>query len=224
MSKSEGNFFTLRDLLLKGYRASAIRMLLLSVPYRHQLNFTFDGLTEAAGSIDRLRSFHKRLNGTLWPAGDNPTLIATIADSLANYDASITNDLNTAEARAAIFEAVRAGNVSMDQGTMTAQAAEALNALLAHFDSVFAVLTDNDAAITKAAIAWAEQDGRIGQASAELLASVALTDEAIEALIAERNQARKSRNFARSDEIRKELLEKGIILEDSKTGVTWKRK
>ena len=63
MSKSEGNFYTLRDLLLKGYKASAIRFLLLSVPYRHQLNFTFDGLRESTNAIERLRTFTQRIRG-----------------------------------------------------------------------------------------------------------------------------------------------------------------
>jgi ubiquinone/menaquinone biosynthesis methyltransferase len=68
MSKSEGNFYTLRDLLLKGYRASAIRFLLVSVPYRHQMNFTFDGLAESTNAIDRLRTFHQRMLHGLAPS------------------------------------------------------------------------------------------------------------------------------------------------------------
>ncbi len=110
MSKSEGNFYTLRDLLLKGYRASAIRFLLLSVPYRHQLNFTFDGLTESTNAVDRLRTFAARMRGT-FPAGLNADLATLSAQALAEYDAALSNDLNTAEARAAIFDLVRAGNI-----------------------------------------------------------------------------------------------------------------
>ena len=72
MSKSEGNFFTLRDLLLKGYKASAIRLALISVPYRHQLNFTFDGLIEATNAIERLRTFHQRLVRAVFAPGENP--------------------------------------------------------------------------------------------------------------------------------------------------------
>src|SRR3954470_20814219 len=71
MSKSDGNFFTLRDLLLKGYKASAIRFLLLSVPYRHQLNFTFDGLAESHSAVERLRTFRQRVQHGPWPAGEN---------------------------------------------------------------------------------------------------------------------------------------------------------
>jgi cysteinyl-tRNA synthetase len=223
MSKSEGNFFTLRDLLLKGHRASAIRFLLMSVPYRHQLNFTFDGLTESTNAVDRLRTFAARLRST-FPDGRNEDLAASTAKALTAYDAALSNDLNTAEARAAIFDLVRAGNIAADSGTLFAENAREINAVLARFDQVFAVLEDRDAEITRAALDWAERAGRLDEASPELVATLSLTDEAIEVLIAERTHAKKTRNFARADAIRNELLEKGIILEDSKDGVRWKRK
>jgi cysteinyl-tRNA synthetase len=223
MSKSEGNFYTLRDLLLKGHRASAIRFLLMSVPYRHQLNFTFDGLTESTNAVDRLRTFAARVSG-IFTAGRNEDLAASTAKALVAYDAALSNDLNTAEARAAIFDLVRAGNIAADAGTLCADNAAEINAVLTRFDSVFAVLEDRDAEITRAALDWAERAGRLNEASPELLATLSLSDEAIEALIAERTHAKKTRNFARADAIRNELLEKGIILEDSKDGVRWKRK
>jgi len=224
MSKSDGNFYTLRDLLLKGHRASAIRMLLLSVPYRHQLNFTMDGLAEATHSIERLRVFHDRVSKNSFPAGENSALDAVIAKSTTDYDGALSDDLNTAEARAAIFEMVRAGNIAVDQGKMFAGNRERILALLERFDAVFAVLVDNDEEITREALAWAETEGRMTQASEELVAQLSLTEEQIDTLIAERNQARKSRNFARADEIRKELADKNILIEDSKDGVSWKRK
>ncbi len=223
MSKSEGNFYTLRDLLLKGYRASAIRFLLMSVPYRHQLNFTFDGLTESTNAIDRLRTFAARMRGS-FPEGLDPELAAITARSLAGYDAALAHDLNTAEARAAIFDLVRAGNTAADSGVLRAGNAKEILAVLERFDGVFAVLEDHDAAITRAALEWAEREGRIGEAAPELVATLSLTDGAIDALVAERTQAKKTRNFPRADAIRKELLEKGILLEDGKDGVRWKRK
>src|SRR5260370_29481669 len=120
MSKSEGNFYTLRDLLLKGYRASAIRFLLVSVPYRHQMNFTFDGLAESTNAVDRLRTFHQRLHtGTFLPALD-PALARATATAAHDYTAALANDLNTAEARAAIFDLVRAANTAADHGTLRA--------------------------------------------------------------------------------------------------------
>jgi cysteinyl-tRNA synthetase len=223
MSKSLGNFYTLRDLLLKGYRASAIRFLLMSVPYRHQLNFTFDGLTESTNAVDRLRTFAGRMRAA-FPAGLDAELSALTSTALAAYDAALSNDLNTAEARAAIFDLVRAGNTAADAGLMRAENAHEILVVLDRFDKVFAVLVDRDAEITRTALDWAEREGRIGDASAELVATLSLTDEAIDALVAERTQAKKTRNFARADAVRNELLAKGILLEDTKDGVRWKRK
>ena len=221
MSKSEGNFFTLRDLLLKGYRASAIRFLLMSVPYRHQLNFTWDGLTESTNAVDRLRTFAARMAGS-FPEGLNAELAALTAKAGEDYTAALMNDLNTAEARAAIFDLVRAGNTAADAGAVFAGNAREILDVLSRFDAVFAVLEDKDAAITRTAIEWAEREGRAVDAG--LAATLALSDEAIDALVAERTQAKKTRNFARADAIRKDLEEKGILIEDSKDGVRWKRK
>ncbi|HEX5284848.1 MAG TPA: cysteine--tRNA ligase [Bryocella sp.] len=227
MSKSEGNFYTLRDLLLKGYRASAIRFLLLSVPYRHQLNFTFDGLRESTNAIERLRTFHARIRDGRWAdaAGDSQ-----ISDAIRTGDekfvAALANDLNTAEARAAIFDVLRAVNAAADQNKLTSGDAQATLALLAKFDSIFGVLEDRDAELTRKALAWAEAEGRLQEADPAVIAkfgSEGLSDEAIEALVNERTQAKRQRNFARADAIRNELIAKGILLEDSKDGVRWKR-
>ena len=114
MSKSEGNFYTLRDLLLKGYKASAIRLVLISVPYRHQLNFTFDGLADATNAIERLRTFHQRVSTGKFPEGLDLELSAQTDKACEAFTAALANDLNTAEALAAIFDLVRAGNVAMD--------------------------------------------------------------------------------------------------------------
>jgi cysteinyl-tRNA synthetase len=227
MSKSEGNFYTLRDLLLKGYRASAIRFLLLSVPYRHQLNFTFDGLRESTNAIERLRTFHSRIREGRWPeAAGDPAIADAIRTGDEKFLAALANDLNTAETRAAIFDVLRAVNAAADQNKLTRADADATLALLAKFDSIFSVLEDRDADLTRKALAWAEAEGRLNEADPEVIAKFGnegLTDQQIEALIAERTQAKRQRNFARADAIRNELLTKGIILEDSKDGVRWKR-
>ena len=224
MSKSEGNFYTLRDLLLKGYRASAIRFLLLSVPYRHQLNFTFDGLTESTNAVDRLRTFAGRMRTGAWAEGVDAELGVATAKALAGYDAALANDLNTAEARAAVFELVRAGNSAADAGTLRAGNAAEILGVLKRFDGVFAVLEDRDTEMTRAALDWAEREGRMGEATAELVASLGVTDAAIEALVMERTEAKKRRNFARADAVRKELEGMGIVIEDTKDGVRWKRR
>lgn len=223
MSKSEGNFFTLRDLLLKGYRASAIRFLLMSVPYRHQLNFTWDGLTESTNAVDRLRTFATRMCGS-FTEGTDADLSVLTAKAHDGYVAALMNDLNTAEARAAIFDLVRAGNSAADSGKLFAGNAREILDVLARFDQVFAVLEDNDAAITRTALEWAEREGRMNEADPTLIATLALSDQKIDALVAERTQAKKTRNFSRADAIRNDLLAQGILIEDSKEGVRWKRK
>ncbi|MGA3046584.1 MAG: cysteine--tRNA ligase [Terracidiphilus sp.] len=224
MSKSEGNFYTLRDLLLKGYKASAIRLALVSVPYGHQLNFTFDSLVEATNAIDRLRTFSQRLTQGKFPEGANPDLQSAASKAQLDYVAALSNDLNTATARAPIFDLIRIANTAIDQGQLFAGDRDAILAVLASFDAVFDVIEDRDAQPTRQALAWAEQSGRMSEVAPELLSRDSLTDQAIDALVAERTQAKKLRNFARADEIRKSLAENGIVIEDSKDGVRWKRK
>ena len=156
MSKSEGNFYTLRDLLLKGYKASAIRFLLLSVPYRHQLNFTFDGLRESTGAVERLRTFAGRMReGKGFTAGCDPEISAAIQHGDSAFTAALANDLNTAEARAAIFEVIRTVNTAADAGRLCRSDADATLALLERFDAIFAVMVDRDAELTRFALKWA---------------------------------------------------------------------
>jgi cysteinyl-tRNA synthetase len=224
MSKSEGNFYTLRDLLLKGYKASAIRLALISVPYRHQLNFTFDGLIEATNAIERLRTFKQRLAQGTFAPGENPQIQAAAAKAQEDYLTALSNDLNTAEARAPIFDLLRTANTAIDQGQLKAADRDAILTVLASFDKVFDVIEDHDAEPTRAALEWAEKAGRMAEVAPELLVRQGLTDEAIDALVAERTTAKRQRNFARADQIRNELAEKGIVIEDSKDGVRWKRK
>ena len=224
MSKSEGNFYTLRDLLLKGHKASAIRYLLLSVPYRHQMNFTFEGLSAATNTIDRLRTFHARILRDGFATGADEAVRVATAKAASEFTAALANDLNTAEAAAAISEMVRAANSAADAGTLGAENADEILRVLTTFDGVFAVLVDRDQELSRAAMAWAEAEGRGSEASAELVAQMGLSDAEIEALVEERTAAKKARNFARADAIRAELLAKGVVIEDSKDGVRWKRK
>jgi cysteinyl-tRNA synthetase len=224
MSKSEGNFYTLRDLLLKGYKASAIRLALISVPYRHQLNFTFEGLTEATNAIDRLRTFHQRLTTGTFAIGSNQAIQGAAKKAQTDYRGALANDLNTAEARAAIFEMVREANTVMDRGLFHRSDRDAVLAVLKDFDAVFDVIEDHDADPTRRALEWAEREGRAADVAPELRAAQSITDAEVDALVAERTLAKKQRNFARADAIRNQLAEKGIVIEDSKDGVRWKRK
>jgi cysteinyl-tRNA synthetase len=140
MSKSLGNFFTLRDLLDKGYKPEAIRYLLASVPHRNKLNFTFDGLKAAATSIDRLRSFNLRLETDRFPAGENAEIDVKSASALKRFEASLDDDLNTAEALAAIFEYIRETNSSMEAGEFKTGNLAGARALFHRFESIFDVL------------------------------------------------------------------------------------
>jgi cysteinyl-tRNA synthetase len=225
MSKSEGNFFTLRDLLLKGYKASAIRMLLISVPYRQQLNFTFEGLEAETAAVERLRTFRERIEKTTWPDGSIDVAIEEAAQlAMEKFRSALANDLNTAEARAAIFDLVRFANARADAGRFVAANQAGVLEALRLFNRVFAVLDDHDAEWTRFALDWAEREGRLKDAAPEVLAMRELSDARIDALVEERTQAKRTRNFARADAIRNELASKGILLEDSKDGVRWKRK
>jgi cysteinyl-tRNA synthetase len=126
-----------------------------------------------------------------------------------DYTAALANDLNTAEARAAIFELVRAGNSAADAGTLGAEnATQILRVLKRSSTGVFAVLEDRDAEITRAALAWAEREGRLDEAAPNSR-QISLSDAEIDALVAERTQAKKTRNFARADAIRNDLARQG---------------
>src|SRR5581483_7613349 len=227
MAKSAGNFFTVRDLILMGHKPSSIRFLLMSVPYRKQLNFTFDGLTQAANSVERLRNFKLRLESSQFP-DDNNEAVATIAKMTADeMTAGLNDDLNTARALGAIFDMVRDVNAAADAGQVCKGDVPELLRTLKQFDEIFAVLKDDDAAKVRATVEWAKQEGlsdKISAATAELAKAAALSDEEVEKLVAEHSQARKARDFARSDAIRAQLADNGIILENTKDGVRWKRK
>jgi cysteinyl-tRNA synthetase len=211
MSKSLGNFFTLRDLFAKGQKPSTIRYLLLSVPYRRQLNFTADSVTQAQNSVERLRNFVARLKNERFSAGSNPKMEERTKQALADFDAGLADDLNTAVALASIFDLVRDVNTAMDRGEFLQQDAAPMVAAMEKFDAILAVLADDDE----------EKLGELGFSRDPSR----LTAEQIEALIAERNAAKKRRDFKRSDEIRQQLTNSGIIVEDTRDGsVRWKYK
>jgi cysteinyl-tRNA synthetase len=210
MSKSTGNYYTLRDLFAKGYRPSSIRFLLLSVPYRRQLNFTMDGLQQAASSVERLRNFKARVETGRFPAGDAPEMAARIQAREDEFDEGLSDDLNTAQALAAVFDLVRDINTAIDRGEFRQSNAPIVLAALRKFDEILAVLEDNDDAKLQA-LGFAQKRSGI-------------SDAEIEALINERQEARRARNFKRGDEIRAQLGANGIILEDMKDGsIRWKR-
>ena len=211
MSKSLGNFFTLRDLFAKGYKPSALRFSLASDPYRRQHNITFDGLQQATSAVERLRNFADRLAQGKFVAGSASAMKDRIAKAAGDFDAGLSDDLNTAQALAAAYDLVRDANIAIDKGEFGLDDAAAAKQFLATFDRVFAVLEDNDA-VKLQELGYGGDGG-------------GLSDTEIEKLIAERQAARKRRDFATSDRIRNELADCGIILEDNRDGtVRWKRK
>ncbi|HUS20177.1 MAG TPA: cysteine--tRNA ligase [Terriglobales bacterium] len=223
MSKSLGNFYTLRDLLIMGHKASSIRYLLSSVPYTRQLNFTFDGLKQAAQSVERLRNFQQRLHKEKFAEGHSPQFAQLAEQTEKKFRAGIEDDMNTAVALAAIFDLVREVNTAADAGELSQGDVPPLLQVLQKFDEVFAVLTDDDAAKTQAAMEWAKREGKLS-AQQSVALEQGLSDAQVGELVVQRAQAKKSRDFARSDAIRAQLADAGILLEDTKEGVRWKRK
>ena len=211
MSKSMGNFATLRELFAHGHKPSSVRFLLASVPYRRQLNFTPETLVGAASSVERLRNFAARLAAEKLPEGSSIAMAQRAAQAMDEFDVGMADDLNTAQALAAIFDLVRDVNTALDHREFRQGDLLAVQGVLTAFDAIFAVLRDDDAEKLKA----------LG------IAPIAptLSDVEVEARIAERQEVRKRRDFAASDRIRDELAELGIIIEDSRDGtVRWKRK
>jgi cysteinyl-tRNA synthetase len=199
MSKSLGNYFTLRDVIERGHAPEAIRFLLLSVPYRKQLNFTFDGLKSAAIAIERLRNFKLRLETDAFPECANSEIEERTAAAAKAFHDALNDDLNSAEALGSVFEFVRDANSAMDAGKFCAGNRAAALDFLARFDAIFDVLQPT-------------------------VQTNAILDSEIESLITARTDAKKAKNFALADQIREQLLGQGVILEDTKSGVRWKRK
>ncbi len=197
MSKSLGNYYTFRDLIEKGYTASAIRYLLLSVPYHKQLNFTFETLDGAENTIARLRDFRNRLSEANPKDGINPDLQEKAKNYLADFESAMDDNLNTSQALAALHNLVREVNTALAHEIVCTEDRSLILYIIDKFDSVLNIF---------------------GEVKEEML------DAEIEKLIEERQEARHNRDFARSDEIRDLLAEKGIVLEDTKNGVRWKRK
>ncbi len=197
MSKSKGNFFTFRDLREQGYSALAIRYLLLSVPTRKQLNFTFEGLQGAESTVERLRNFRSLVTDAKTSPVSDLDVAALVTKALADFESSMDDDFNTAAALAAVHDLVREINTVMaGKGLLTSDRDAVLEAI-AKFDSVLGIFGEQDSSVL---------------------------DAEIEALVEERQAARRDRDFARSDDLRDLLAEKGIVLEDTKDGVRWKRK
>jgi cysteinyl-tRNA synthetase len=202
MAKSLGNFFTLKELVEQGRDARAIRYLLLSVHYRQKLNFTFEALEAAGAALGRVDDLRLRLRTAVEADGDRGEVAEVAAGLREEFGAALADDLNTSGALGALFKFVKGVNVAVDEGRLGSGDRERVSAALADVDRVLGVLDSTE---------W--QRGEVAGPS----------DADIERLIEERQAARKARNFARADEIRQQLLEQGVVLEDTAGATRWKR-
>ncbi|MCJ7563370.1 MAG: cysteine--tRNA ligase [Candidatus Aminicenantes bacterium] len=196
MSKSKGNYFTLRDLVQKRQvKPMALRFLLLSTHYRKVLNFTFEALEQAEAAWQRIKDFLYELEHHAFPSGKNSDSQKLLEETNDRFVEGLSDDLNISVALTALFELIKKTNVLIKDGKICADDAKDTVSFVYSLDRVFALLPSKK--------------------------DMDLADE-LRPKIQEREQARKERNFKRADEIRKELLEAGIILEDTKDGVRWK--
>jgi cysteinyl-tRNA synthetase len=151
--------------------------------------------------------------------------LARVSDE--HMRAGMDDDLNTAQAQAAVFEMIRAANAAMDLGAFRKDDVVPILAVLRKFDDIFAVLKDDDASRVKTVLDWARAEGRekdISSEAGEIAGSAQLSDDAVNQKLAEIEAARKARDFKKSDALRAELAAAGIIVENTKAGVRWRRK
>jgi cysteinyl-tRNA synthetase len=196
MSKSKGNYYTFRDLKAKGYSATGIRYFLLSVPYNKQINLNFDVLAGAEKTVAGLRDFRARLSEAKTEPGMNEALHDTALRAAEEFEAAMDDDLNTSVALATVHNLTREVNTALARKKVKEQNKQELLELLKRIDTVLNIF---------------------GAERTEML------DSEIQSLIDQRQEARRRRDFGRADEIRDELARRGIVLEDTKDGVRWRR-
>jgi cysteinyl-tRNA synthetase len=201
-SKSLGNFKTVRDLLEDRYEAAAIRHQLLSAHYRSELNFTLDGLDASSSAVQKLLNFESRIeDAPVDPDASDAGLAELAQRALADFRAAMDDDLNTAGALAAVFTLLGQVNAALDRaGAVPPKERDTVRDALASIDKVLGLLevARMSRALDPQTVAWVDR------------------------LVLERQAARKAKEFARADEIRKELAERGVVLEDSAQGTRWK--
>jgi cysteinyl-tRNA synthetase len=197
MSKSLGNFFTLRDLLDRGCNPLALRYLLASVHYRKQLNFTFASVDQSRAAIQRVNDFLLRVREIPDAAAGDTQLGDRVEAAVRGFEEAMDNDLNTSAALAAVFELIRDVNIVLEKGEVGAGDRDRILDFFRGVDKIFDVFQTGEET---------------------------LEDNEILLLIDERIEARKRKDFERADEIRNLLTKKGIVLEDTREGTRWKRR
>jgi cysteinyl-tRNA synthetase len=196
MSKSKGNYFTLQDLLQRGLNPLVIRYALASVPYKRKLNFTDDAVHQAESALKRLEELRLRLTTDPLKLTHNEILQAHAHEAQQRFEQAMDDDLNTAQALAAIFDLVREANTALAENSLCSEDAALILAILEKFNGVLQF--------------WEPLERTL--------------DQQIQELIEQRNQARQARNFARSDEIRAKIYTMGYVIEDTREGVRWKKR
>ena len=227
MSKSLGNFYTLRDLVLMGHKPSSIRLLLTSVPYRKQLNFTFDGLTQSANSVERLRNFKLRLETEHWEAGANPAIAELAQKAVCEMRASFgrRSEYGTGAGGDLRLGAGRERGRRSRQGEERRHRRAAGSTVQVRRDFCGAGGRRRGARKSDCGLGQGEGlEEKISPATLEMAKSAALSDAQVEELVLKHSEARKAKDFKTSDAVRDELLAQGIVLENTKDGVRWKRK
>ncbi|MGB9893330.1 MAG: DALR domain-containing protein, partial [Candidatus Saccharicenans sp.] len=196
MSKSKGNFYTLRDLLARGLNPLDLRFFLLSTHYRKMLNFTFDNLEQAKASRQRILDFVYELEHRTFLPGSDQEILEGASKTIGDFKNSLADDLNISAALAVVFEFIRGINMRLSADNLTEEGAKKVLETIYELDKVLAILPEKK--------------------------EEALSTDIIEK-IKRREQARKERNYALADALREELRQQGIILEDTKEGVRWKK-
>jgi cysteinyl-tRNA synthetase len=200
MSKSLGNFYTLRDLLEKGHSPRSIRYLLISAHYRKQYNFTIEGIAQADQALARIDNLLVRLRDVKKDGPADPAVREKADRLLADFTEAVDDDLNISRGLGVFFEFAHDVNTLMNDEKLSRADCDTVLDALGKLDAVLGVIFFEAPARQDIDAAW------------------------VESLIAERIAAKKNKNFARADEIRNELLDRGVVLEDTKEGTRWKAK
>jgi len=219
MAKSKGNFYLLNDVLAKGYDPREVRFLLLATHYRKMLNFTFEALDQARASRNRIRDFLVDIRGIKREGGTDPEVSRLIEQARAEFVAGLEDDLNISEALAALFTLIEQANSLIAKDRISQADALALKSFVIEIDEKILM-------IEPTSVYLKVDSAKIALTSDNVVLKADVSDKldsAIQKKVEERQRARAERNFKLADEIRKELLDQGILLEDTKDGVRWKR-
>lgn len=196
MSKSQGNFFTLRDLLEKGFSPKAIRFVLLTTHYRKKLNFTFDALKQAELSVQKIQNFYNAVRQAIIIESDNTNLSSLLTSYEENFKCALGDDLNISKTMAVVFDFMKNVNKLFPNFSLSTQNKEKIINIMNLFDSVLGILSEPE--------------------TLEL-------ESDLQDLINQREEARKNKNWQLADEIRNTLKERRILIEDTPNGTKWKK-